>query len=691
VFHSTGGSGIVFRRRAVGKALTISGLLLLSQFFVSAGDSRAVSASVAESPVPKTSIVLMVDHSLSLSETDPDELRLLAAQLFVELLDPERDQVAIVSFAHESDVLTQNSPDSTNGFSQDREYLKGILTQQLGNDTLPVEGGTDFLGALGKSYDLLRQADILGNRSFIVAVTDGAPCDPETLKSAHKDDDPGYRRDIEDVVTKYHDVATLFPITFTSPSAQPGACNTPDEELMKELADETGGLSQNAKDISEVASGYIEILRRVGGLEEVVRQGSGSFAVPPGTQLLMTAVQGLAPVLTLTDGSGKPVQETPQCDTQAPPESLVQWSCLTVRSQPQRELVAKINEPAPGGWHAALEGATGELYVLAMMDWKPKLLQPVDGKKFDAQSDIPVEVAITDTGGGAPYTNSDVLSKLPRQVTVRLLDADGRDVQNVKQPCAGQDEGDIEPGHVCLEQDTQNPYLFKARINEGVTLPVGAKKAKYAVVPQIVGLKQRPEGATIEVATPGPSAWDRVGWLFGLLVVLLLSGVAAYVIYKYMSSRPGNISGELVGRGGKVLEDRPFRCDLDGYCKRTITIGGVGEDIPFQDLNGRAVRLRSEKSDGYDRVMVEPAGNYEVHIVDPDHIDNYNALGLVVPRLAGAQELTHRSLLAIRKDGDSLLDLEYLGESGPEKMEDIEVLFDEGLAPCEDVDLREGD
>ncbi len=678
----------------MGNRLAVCGLILSLTVLLFICPTDRPTASAA--PVPKTSIVLMIDHSLSLRQTDPDELRLLAAQLFVDLLDPERDQVAIVSFAHASNVLTEGAPDSATGFSQDRDYLKGILTQQLGNDTVSLDGGTDFLGALNKSYDLLGQDNVVGSQAYIVAVTDGSPCDPATLTSSHKDDNPQYRKQIEDAVEKHKKTAKLFPITFSSPSIEPGGCNEPDQELMQELAEKTGGLAQNAATVSEIADRYIEILRQISGLDKVEGPISGQFEVPPGTQLLMTAVQGTMPQLALNSPAG--VMSPAQCDVPPAMGSPFQWSCLAVRNQPERELVTKATQPPPGNWQSQLTGTTGDLYVLAMLDWKAEIMEPKDGASVNEKSDIPVSVSVVDKGGGAPYSDESVLSQLPGHITVRVLDSAGNDLGQIRQPCAGQDESTVEPGQVCLEQDKDKHYLFTAHISGGIELPVGVNSAEYTIVPQIVGLEPATEGAAIDVGKHVGkflgitySTWAKIGIGALVLAALALIGLALLLLVKYLSSRPNMISGQLVAmeKDGTVQLGKSF--DLDGLNRRTLTIGGSGQDIVLSELDGPALRLTSQRSEGYDHLIVEPTGAYEVHLIEPDQKETYRSLGLPGPRLAGAQELTNRSLLTIRREGgtESLLDLEYRGETLSGENSEIEESFDRDLESSEGLDVHE--
>lgn len=567
---------------------------LLIAAMVGCGCASPGSAGAQEVPSDTVNIILLMDHSESLKTTDPDENRLLAAQLFVELLDTKRDQVAIVSFAQEVQVLTCTAPDSGNCFSQDRDYLKRSITENLANDLIAEEGGTDLCGGLEVAYELLNQPDpdVQGNDSFIVLLTDGAPCNPDNLESTHVD--RVYRRECIDLVEAHYRNAVVFALTFTSPdySPPPESCGDPDDELMKTIAGRTGGWYRRVDDAKLTADLYIEILTRIRELDiaslEQPSPGLYRSNVPPGTEIIVAAVQGEEPNLEAVNDSGSQEVKVPFCGAPVEAEGIdALASCLKLPNSPERALVVTMMEPSAGSWEVKTidERATSRVDVLAERDWSHRLKEPQEGMEFEERSDIPIRVVIE-------WTNKSILSDLPGLVGAQVLDDEGTVVDSVE-----------------LKQEKDRPEEFRGDFE--LELPEEAEEGEYVVVPHIEGLEPNPEseGVTIKVLdVPPPSLLERLlPWLIvaGLAAIVGLVGYSVFLVPRFPSDA-------VLVIGTQTFPPRR-------YAGLTLFRGQrlrLGETWPFDlGLDRFVCEIRASRSHG-NGAVVDPGGNPDVRLND---------------------------------------------------------------------------
>ncbi|NJM05294.1 VWA domain-containing protein [Candidatus Gracilibacteria bacterium] len=120
-------------------------------------------------------MVLVIDHSGSMAENDPQFLRLAAAKLFIDLADPEdKIGVVVLSDAAQTRSLTPGlvpmaRPDNGREL---KALIDGLRTEPMGEET-------HVGSALSAAYDLLATTDNDGvdanQRQFVVLLTDGRP------------------------------------------------------------------------------------------------------------------------------------------------------------------------------------------------------------------------------------------------------------------------------------------------------------------------------------------------------------------------------------------------------------------------------------------------------------------------------------------------------------------------------------
>lgn len=120
-------------------------------------------------------VVLIIDNSGSMKQNDPQNLRLAAAKLFIDLSDP-RDKIGIVVLSDRMRTRSLTKNLVRIGSRQEIDELKGLV-DALRNE--PKGQETHMGTALDLAYDLLdatpgsnRGAN---QRQFVVLLSDGLP------------------------------------------------------------------------------------------------------------------------------------------------------------------------------------------------------------------------------------------------------------------------------------------------------------------------------------------------------------------------------------------------------------------------------------------------------------------------------------------------------------------------------------
>lgn len=112
---------------------------------------------------PELAVILVIDQSTSMLETDPNQYRFASADLLIDILGAD-DRLGMISFASEVSVLHELEV-----LGSDRQrYHEALLEAE------PPGGNTDYVLALDKARDmLLQKAD--AKQAAVVFLTDGDP------------------------------------------------------------------------------------------------------------------------------------------------------------------------------------------------------------------------------------------------------------------------------------------------------------------------------------------------------------------------------------------------------------------------------------------------------------------------------------------------------------------------------------
>ena len=179
-------------------------------------------------------VVLAIDSSGSMDQTDPQGIRRSGAKAFVDQLDSDRDQVGLVSWDEKVDLFED--------LTSDYAAIKARI------DQVDSDGTTNFNAGLQKAFALL-QAGRAGSLKAIVFLTDGQP------------DADGYTPpgSSGSWVDKARDAGIkIYAIGFGAPYEDPVV-----RQRLERMAEATGGKAFHGKTADDLVAIYQEIAREL--------------------------------------------------------------------------------------------------------------------------------------------------------------------------------------------------------------------------------------------------------------------------------------------------------------------------------------------------------------------------------------------------------------------------------------------
>lgn len=219
-------------------------MLLLLVLFLGMGLSQPASAQSSQ-PQP-IDVVLLIDDSGSMSDVwasgtrqpnDPQGLRHSAARLFIDLTR-DGDRIGAISFHTDPTGLGEaaNSGLNTIAGTASKRELQATIVQPTEGD--PMERLTDIRKGMRMAADILANNDV-GNRQFIVFLTDGRPWPPDQVTEL--------RAIIDELAANG---VTIFPILLGEDI---------DMEIAERMANQTGGSIQQVFDAGDLLQAYARI------------------------------------------------------------------------------------------------------------------------------------------------------------------------------------------------------------------------------------------------------------------------------------------------------------------------------------------------------------------------------------------------------------------------------------------------
>jgi Ca-activated chloride channel homolog len=243
-------------RRHVPAALALAALAALVLALAKPQKTIAV-------PVERASIMLVTDHSRSMSATDVEPDRLSAAQraarTFINQL-PEQVRLGAVAFS--------DTPDAVQAPSSDHDDARRIVDAQV------ADGATATGAALEVAIDALKNDKQNGKRapSAIILLSDGkttVPPDPVPIaRSARQLKIP-----ISPVALGTRDATVPNPNPFGTPLLV-----APDPETLRQIARVSGGKAFTAEDSDSLKSIYKTLGSQL-GTKNQKKQVTASFAI----------------------------------------------------------------------------------------------------------------------------------------------------------------------------------------------------------------------------------------------------------------------------------------------------------------------------------------------------------------------------------------------------------------------------
>jgi len=257
-------------RRHVPAALALAALAALVLALAKPQKTIAV-------PVERASIMLVTDHSRSMSATDVEPDRLAAAQraarTFINQL-PDQVRLGAVAFS--------DTPDAVQAPSSDHDDARRIVDGQV------ADGATATGAALEVAIDALRNDKQNGKRppSAIVLLSDGkttVPPDPVPVaRTAGQLKIPIYT-----VALGTRDATVPNPNPFGTPLLV-----APDPETLRQIAEVSGGRAFTAEDSDSLKSIYKTLGSQL-GTKKQKKQVTASFAIGGLVLLLGAGVTSL--------------------------------------------------------------------------------------------------------------------------------------------------------------------------------------------------------------------------------------------------------------------------------------------------------------------------------------------------------------------------------------------------------------
>ncbi|OMD49083.1 hypothetical protein BSK56_09630 [Paenibacillus borealis] len=113
---------------------------------------------------PIKNVVMVIDDSGSMMQSDPDNSRYAAADALVRQMD-EDNQVAVVTFSDESSVV---QPLISLSSSANREKVSAVISSLQ-----TTEGGTNISGALTEAMNVINSDDKAGRGAMVILLSDG--------------------------------------------------------------------------------------------------------------------------------------------------------------------------------------------------------------------------------------------------------------------------------------------------------------------------------------------------------------------------------------------------------------------------------------------------------------------------------------------------------------------------------------
>lgn len=477
----------------------------------------------ADPQAPGIAAVLLLDSSGSMKRTDPQRLRVPAAQLFVSLLQPE-DRAAVVSFSDAGYPVVRLSQASAAG----RERLSA------GVDKVSSKGAhTNLHAALSQGLELLQPAVAETQRRYLILLSDGHM---DTGDEA-RDRDLIQRIEQQLVPALRQQNIKVYSIAFTRAS---------DVDLLRSVAVETGGVFQLVENQDDLHTAFAEIFESAKS-PNMLPMDQGRFEVDSAVRELTVVAahdQGAAAVqLRPPDGNVMTYRAHPE---------PVRWM-----HSPRFDLITVPN-PAPGAWSLSTGDQGNRAYVVTDLELRTEL----HATQLPKGEDLRLRAWLADDG--EPLLRPEVLSttqfmidmQLPdgsqRSIALRPPGADGAVAAKLPMDQAGDVRLTLIARSATFERQTRHLVQVLPRTSGPAPSPSPSTTPTFIVPPIELPIPTAPEPPGGEPQTPTqvapepveadvpaaesepqqPFRFGTVLWIFLAVNMVLVALIAAVVFWR---------------------------------------------------------------------------------------------------------------------------------------------------------------
>jgi len=373
-------------------------VILISLFILNIPSICAEETTTSE----KIAVSLVIDTSGSMADTDPNNLRKTAAEIFIDLLSPE-DYLGIVTFS--TDVV-EAVPLQQVVSVENKAIMKSVLAPAV-----TATGDTDYLKALqAAEYQLdgFAEPDV---RKVIIFLTDGVP-DPDAVQSAN----PAFMSDYMDSIW-----ATTANIGLKDYSIYALGFGNSDQSILQRIASDTRGEAKFIESPGAIATNFFEVLRTLKNRQAFFNESldiQGEYAIPFSVDPYTSQVT----MVLANENAGLDVSVV-SSDWQTVPQNLgVQkndnYSIITL-NQYDKELA--------GEWQLIVNG-TGNVQLFGDKDlfFKSWMVEPQTNMQHPVNETLMVSVTVI--GELSPQMTVEVLvskNGIPETNSIQLALKDG--------------------------------------------------------------------------------------------------------------------------------------------------------------------------------------------------------------------------------------------------------------------------
>lgn len=322
----------------------------------------------------KYNVVFVIDESGSMLETDANQLRYEATDLFMGLMSQEGNYVGTVSFddsiIYSQDIMPVSGTDD-----------KGVISDAIRQHSA-TNGDTDIGNALDTAVNMLNSEGNPDLPSTIILLTDG---------NTDLDNDPAELSDAEEesIEKKSSAISAARDAGITVYSVCLNENGEADFSETKQISDATGGAARevtNADDLKSVFEMFYQII--YGADNTSIYEGTvpvnATYTIPDiGVEEANVMIQGTVTDINFTDPSG---------NTYTDIETTTAGNIT----------LEKIVNPASGEWTVSVDGDPGAQVKISLLYNYSFLVQDntqLSEEIYNQGDEIDFSVQMTDTDG----------------------------------------------------------------------------------------------------------------------------------------------------------------------------------------------------------------------------------------------------------------------------------------------------